>query len=227
MPAGLLGRKLGMTRFYTEDGVNVPVTVIAAGPCHVTQVKTQERDGYSAIQVAYEEVSPGRSTMPMIGHDAAAGVHPKRYHREIRLESDEEASAFEPGQSLDVSIFESIRFIDVRARNKGKGFQGGMKRHGFKGKEASHGVERVHRRPGSIGGHGSNAGGTGAIKKGKRMAGQMGHKMVSARNLDIVRIVPEENLIVLKGTVPGPNRGLVFLRASKRLGRQKATAAKA
>ena len=142
MSAALLGRKIGMTRWFTADGTNIPVTVIQAGPCAVTQVKTTAADGYSAVQLAYEDVRPRRSTIPVMGHDAAAGVTPRRFHREVRLADDDAAAAFELGQSVDVSVFEGVRYVDVTGVSKGKGFAGVMKRHRFKGLCASHGTER-------------------------------------------------------------------------------------
>lgn len=221
---GILGRKVGMTRFFREDGVNVPVTVISAGPCFITQIKNIESaDGYNAIQIAYEDIKPGHSTLPNIGHDAKVGVSPKRHHRELRFDQGEEKEVanFTVGQEITVSDFEDIIYVDVVATSKGKGFQGVMKRHNFKGLEASHGVERKHRSAGSIGGGGVNLGTGPKPKKGKRMAGHMGHVRVTVRNLDIMKIIPEKNLFLLKGTVPGANNGLVFVRTSKRPGKSK------
>ena len=227
MPAGLIGRKIGMTRYYTEEGKNVPVTVIEAGPCVVTQVKTPERDGYAAVQLGFGDIKPRNSTMPLIGHDAKAGAAPMRFHRELRLDSGADAEAFELGQTIDVTVLADAKYVDVTGTTKGKGFQGGIKRHNFKGLEASHGVKRQHRGPGSIGGHASNLGTGPKIKKGKRMSGRMGDERVTARSLDVVAIVPESNLILVKGPVPGPNLGQVFVRTASRLNRQKARLAKA
>ena len=201
MPAAILGRKIGMTRLYTEEGVNVPVTVIQAGPCFVSQVKTAETDGYDAVQLAFDNVKPRNSTMPLIGHDAAAGIGPKRIHREVRLDSGEAAS-YETGQEIKADAMAEIKFVDVIGQSKGKGFQGPMKRHGFAGQEASHGVERKHRSPGSVGGRSSNLG-TGKPKKGIRMAGHMGDERVTVRSLPIIKIDSEKNLIMVKGPVPG------------------------
>lgn len=227
MPAALLGRKIGMTRYFTEDGKNIPVTVIEAGPCAVTQVKTAETDGYSAVQFAFGDKKPRRSTMPMIGHDAKAGASPKWFHSELRVDDDKQAEEFELGQSVDVSVFEGVKFVDVIGTSKGKGFQGVMKRHNFAGLEDSHGVERKHRSAGSIGGHATNLGTGPKVKKGKRMAGRMGNERVTARSLDVVSIDPEKNLLLVKGPVPGPNQGRVFIREAVRLNRRKARAAKA
>ncbi|MBT8485208.1 MAG: 50S ribosomal protein L3 [Phycisphaerales bacterium] len=226
MSAALLGRKIGMTRYYMEDGHNVPVTVIEAGPCVVTQVKTSEDDGYASIQIAFGDVAPRRSTMPVIGHDAKAGTTPKRHHREVRLETDAEAEAFELGQSLDVSVFEGTPYVDVTATSKGKGFAGGMKRHNFRGLEASHGVKRQHRRGGSIGGHATNLGTGPKPKKGKRMPGHMGAEQVTVRSLDVISIDPDRNLLLVKGPVPGPNQGLLLMKTARRLNRRKARLAK-
>lgn len=226
MASALLGRKIGMTRYYNADGVSLPVTVVEAGPCVVTQVKTTATDGYAAIQIAFDDVRARRSTMPIIGHDGKAGTAPKRNHRELRLESDEEAAAFELGQTITVEAFDGVKFVDVVGTSKGKGFQGPMKRHNFKGQIASHGVERKHRSAGSIGGHATNLGTGPKLKKGKRMAGEMGSERVTVRNLDVVAIDPERNLLLVKGPVPGPNRGVLFMRTSKRLNRRKANIAK-
>jgi large subunit ribosomal protein L3 len=227
MPAALMGRKIGMTRFFTESGENIPVTVIEAGPCVVTQVKTSDTDGYAAVQLAFEDVRPRRSTMPIIGHDAKADTGPKRLHRELRLDDDAEAGGYEVGQTLDASVLEGIPYVDVVGTSKGKGFAGNMKRHNFKGLEASHGVKRAHRRPGSINGHATNLGTGPKLKKGKRMAGQMGNERVTVRSLDVISIDPERNLVLVKGPVPGPNRGFVMLRTARRLNRQKGRLAQA
>ena len=222
MTHALLGTKIGMSRWFMEDGINVPVTVLEVGPCTVTQVKTVETDGYDAVQLGYGEVKPRRSTMPMIGHDHHAGTGPLGTHREIRGEANAEL-----GDAIDVSVFEGIMFVDVLATSKGKGFQGGMKRHNFKGLEASHGVKRRHRSPGSINGHATNLGTGPKIKKGKRMAGRMGHVAVTSRSMPVVSIDADRNLIMVKGTVPGPVGGSVLVREAVRLNKQKARVAKA
>ncbi|HBZ97172.1 MAG: 50S ribosomal protein L3 [Phycisphaerae bacterium] len=222
MTAALLGYKLGMTRYFTEDGENIPVTVIKAGPCTVTQVKDVERDGYSAVQIGFDPVKPRRSTMPVIGHDFKAGSGPLRHHRELRCDDP----SVELGETLTVSCFEGIPFVDVLGTSKGKGFQGAMKRHNFSGLEASHGVKRRHRSPGSIGGHSANLGTGPKIKKGKRMAGHMGDEHMTVRSLEVVSIDEAEGLVLVKGTVPGPNGALVFLREAVRLNKQKASAKK-
>ena len=221
MASALLGRKLGMTRYFTEEGVNIPVTVIQAGPCVVTQVKTEETDGYSAIQIGYEDMNARRSTMPVIGHDHKAGTSPKRFHRELRTEDID----VELGDKITVENFEDVPFVDICGRSKGKGFQGGMKRHNFSGLEASHGVKRRHRSVGSIGGHSANLGTGPKLKKGKRMPGHMGDENVTARSLEVVAIDADRHLILVKGTVPGPNNANVFVRPAVRLNRVQTTAA--
>ena len=218
----LLGKKIGMSRYFLEDGTNIPVTIVEAGPCVVTQVKSEESDGYNAVQVGFEDVVPSRATMPIIGHDAKANTTPKRYHREVRVDEIEDV---ELGQSLDVSIFEEVKFVDVIGTSKGKGFQGCMKRHHFKGLEASHGVKRAHRRPGSINGHATNLGTGPKPKKGKRMPGHMGNKQITCRSLPIINIQSDRNLLLIQGAIPGPNSGMVLIREAKRLNRKKTTAA--
>lgn len=211
-----------MTRVYTEDGRNLPVTVIEAGPCHVTQIKSPDTDGYAAVQVAFGETKPRRSTMPLIGHDAKAGLTARRRHREFRIDA-EELDQYELGQELGVDQFESVLYVDVVGTSKGKGFQGGMKRHNFKGQLASHGVERKHRSPGSIAGHAHNAGKSGKIKKGKKMAGQMGDERVTVRSLDVIGVDKDKNLLLVKGPVPGGKNGFLMIREAKRLYKRKAT----
>jgi large subunit ribosomal protein L3 len=226
MAATILGRKVGMTRVYTEDGKNVPVTVVSAGPCFVSQIKTVERDGYAAVQVAFEDVKPRRSTMPLIAHDGKAGVSPKRFHREFRV-TEEELAGYELGQPVTVELFEGVKFVDVTGTSKGKGYQGSMKRHNFKGQIASHGTERKHRSPGSIGGHANERGGTGGPKKGKLMSGHMGDERVTVRSLDVVAVDKEQNILLIKGAVPGGRNGLVLIRQAKRLFKNKARLAAA
>lgn len=217
----LLGKKIGMTRVYDDAGTSVPVTVIEAGPCVVTQIRTPERDGYAAVQIGFGQMKARNSTRPMIGHDAKAGAGPLRMHREFRVDEADLAN-YEVGQSLTVKDLEPLAFVDVVGRSKGKGFQGVMKRHNFAGLEASHGVERKHRSAGSIAGHATNRGTGPKPKKGKRMAGHMGDERVTVRSLDIVRIIPEDNLVLVKGPVPGANTGFVELRSPSRLYAPKA-----
>jgi len=221
MPASLIGRKVGMTRVYDDKGRNVPVTVIVAGPCLISQIKSVESDGYTAIQMAFEDIKGRRSTFPLIGHDAKAGLGPKRFHREARC-SEEELAGYELGQTLGVEVFDGVKYVDVQGVSKGKGFAGGMKRWGFKGQPASHGTERKHRSPGSVGGRSSNLG-TGKPKKGIRMAGHLGSASVSTRSLEVVGMDKEKNLIWVKGPVPGPAKGLLEIRKAVRLSKTKAT----
>ncbi len=220
MPA-LLGRKIGMTRWFMEDGTNVPVTVIQAGPCAVTQIKRTETDGYTAVQLGFEDVKPRRTTMPLMGHDARAGTTPKRCHQELRLPDDKSVEEFELGQEISVGTFENVKYVDVTGIGKGKGFAGVMKRHNFRGLSASHGTQRKHRSPGSIGGHATDLGTGPKVKKGKRMAGHMGAKRVTVRSLDVIAIDSDRNLLMVKGPVPGPNHGVLFIRDAKRLNRSK------
>ncbi|HEX2838114.1 MAG TPA: 50S ribosomal protein L3 [Phycisphaerales bacterium] len=216
----LLGKKLGMTRVYVDKGVAVPVTAIQVGPCVVTQLRTKEKDGYTAVQIGFEEVAPRNSTIPVIGHDHKAGTTPKRYHREFRV-NEKDLAAFTLGQTLTVAGLEKVAYVDVAGTSKGKGFAGTMKRHHFKGLFASHGTERKHRSPGSIGSLCSNRGFGGGLAKGKKMAGHMGAERVTARSLDVVRIDPEKNLLLVKGPIPGPNNGMVEVRTAVRLYKTK------
>jgi len=214
----LLGKKIGMTRWFMEDGKNLPVTVIEVGPCVVTQVKTTETDGYEGVQIGFDDVKARRSTMPLIAHDGKAGTGPKRFHREFRID---DASAYKLGQTLTVESFANHAYVDVTGTSKGKGFQGGMKRHNFSGLEASHGVERKHRSPGSIGGHGTNLGTGPKVKKGKKMAGHMGNERSTVRSLAVVHVDIEKNLLLVKGPIPGAARGMVEIRTPTRLFKTK------
>ena len=225
MPAALLGKKIGMTRFFLESGENIPVTIIELGPCQVSQIKTDETDGYNAVQLAYEDIKGRNSTMQMIGHDAKAGVSPKRTHREVRLTADEVAE-LELGQVLAAESIENIKYVDVIGTSKGKGFAGVMKRHGFKGMSASHGTERKHRHGGSIGGRSAYLGG-GRPKKGIKMGGRMGGERVTTRSLKVVSIDKEKNLLLVKGPVAGHRNGLVIVREAVRLYKGKARKAQA
>ena len=218
----ILGYKLGMSRWFTEEGENIPITIIQAGPCRVTQLKSTECDGYDAVQLGFDPVKPRRSSMPVIGHDSKAGSGPLRHHREYRCEDP----ALELGDTVDVNCFEIGQYVDIEGTSKGKGFQGVMKRHNFRGLEASHGVKRRHRSPGSIGGHSANLGTGPKIKKGKRMAGHMGNRCVTARSMEVVAIDEAKNLLMVKGTVPGPPMSVVLIREAVRLNKQKASRAK-
>lgn len=226
MGLSLLGKKIGMTRFYTEAGVSVPVTVLELGPCVVTQVRTPDKDGYAGVQIGYGEIHPRNSTMPMIGHDMKAGTEPRRHHREFRVD-EKELGEYQPGQTLTVEKLNGTMYVDVIGTSKGKGFAGVMKRHHFKGMFASHGTERKHRSPGSIGSLCSNRGYGGGLKKGKRMAGHMGDERVTCRSMDVVKIIPEKNLMLVKGSVPGGKNGLVEVRPAVRLYKSKANKVRA
>lgn len=209
----LLGKKIGMTQVYDEAGVLSPVTVVQAGPCNVLQIKTVDHDGYPALQIGFEDVKVQRAAKPQIKAAAKAKSKPKHFVREVRLAED--AQGIELGQSFSVDVFEGVELVDVIGTTKGKGFQGVMKRHNFGGQPASHGTERKHRSPGSIGSHATTRGWGGDIKKGKRMAGHMGSVRCTSRNHRLVRIDKENNLLLIKGAVPGANGGYVFIRASK------------
>ncbi len=215
MVTALLGKKIGMTRVYGEDGRVIPVTVIQAGPCPVLQVKKsgETKDGYDAVQLGYEDDKPHRSTLPEIGHAAKAGTGPKRFVREIRMT---ELPEVEAGEVWTVELFadNEIRYVDVVGTSKGRGFTGAMKRYGFGGQPASHGTERKHRSPGSIGGH-ANLGTGRVVKKGKRMAGHSGHVRRTSRNQQLVQVDKENHLLLVKGSVPGPNGGYVVVRQAK------------
>jgi large subunit ribosomal protein L3 len=206
---GILGTKLGMTQIFDENSRVVPVTVIQAGPCTVTQLKSPERDGYAAVQLAYGDVKPRRVTKPVAGHFAKAGVEPRRQLVELRTA---DAGEYALGQELKADVFAEGERVDVVGVSKGKGTAGVMKRHGFKGLGASHGTERKHRSPGSVGACAT----PGRIFKGMRMAGHMGHERVTMLNLQVVKVDPERNLLLVRGAVPGPKRGLLMLRSSVR-----------
>ena len=206
---GILGTKLGMTQIFDENARVVPVTVIQAGPCTVAQVKSPERDGYAAVQLAFGEVRPRRVTKPVAGHYAKAGIEPHRHLVELRTG---DAADYAPGQELKADVFAEGDRVDVVGVSKGKGTAGVMKRHGFAGLSASHGTERKHRSPGSVGACAT----PGRIFKGLRMSGHMGHERVTVLNLQVVKVDPERNLLLVRGAVPGPKRGLVMLRSSVR-----------
>jgi large subunit ribosomal protein L3 len=203
-----------MTRVYDEKGTIIPVTVVQAGPCIVTQVKSEDgKDGYNAIQLGFEEIKERRSTKPLVGHCKKTGqTTPKRIFREVRLVEKPTLAA---GATVDVGIFDTIKFVDVSGTSKGKGFQGVMKRWNFGGQPGSHGTERKHRSPGGIGGGQGTRGHGRAIKKGKKMAGHLGDESVTQRNLMLVSVDKEKHLLLIKGTVPGANGGVVFVRQAK------------
>ncbi len=214
MYPALIGKKVGMTQMFAENGAVCGVTVVRAGPCVVLQVKqADQKDGYNAVQIGFEDVRKNRAAKPAIGHAERAKTAPKKVVREVRL-LDEQAET-DVGATLTVENFEEVNFVDVTGTTKGKGFAGGVKRHGFKGQPASHGVERKHRSPGSIGGHGTDLGHGGNIKKGKKMAGHMGAARDTSRNHRLMGIDAENNLLLIKGPLPGPNGGYLFIRKSR------------
>ncbi|UOQ61384.1 50S ribosomal protein L3 [Leucobacter rhizosphaerae] len=203
---GLLGTKLGMTQVWDENGNVVPVTVIEVAPNVVTQIRTAELDGYSAVQIAAGQIDPRKVNKPTAGHFEKAGVTPRRHVTEVRTS---DAGEYSLGQELTVeSTFEAGQKIDVVGTSKGKGFAGAMKRHNFKGVSASHGAHRNHRKPGSIGG----ASTPGRVFKGQRMPGRMGGERVTLQNLTVQAIDAEKGLILVKGAVPGARGRLVFVR---------------
>lgn len=211
MTPALLGKKIGMTRIYDDKGTVVPVTVVQAGPCAVTQVKTVESDGYNAVQLGFRQIKPKFSTFPLIGHCAKNGVAPHKHFGEIRLK---EKTDLAPGASVTVETFKDVQYVDVIGTSKGKGFAGVMKRHHFGGQPGSHGTERKHRSPGSIASNATNRGTSGKPKKGLRMAGHMGSARITTRNLPLVKVDTANNILLIKGALPGANGGLLFIRKS-------------
>ena len=204
---GLLGKKLGMTQVWDADNRLVPVTVIEAGPCVVTQVRTGDADGYDAVQIAFGAVDPRKVTKPLAGHFEKAGVTPRRHLVELRTA---DAGEYTLGQELSVETFEQGQTVDITGTTKGKGFAGVMKRHGFAGVSSSHGAHRNHRKPGSIGGCAT----PGRVFKGMRMAGRMGGVRQTTQNLTIHAVDAERGLLLVKGAVPGPRGGVVLVRSA-------------
>ncbi|MFI5380584.1 MAG: 50S ribosomal protein L3 [Tepidisphaerales bacterium] len=212
MTPALIGKKIGMTRIFDAKGAIVPVTVVQAGPCVVTQVKTADgRDGYDAVQIAFEEIKPKHQSMALMGHAAKAGTTPKRYFHEVRLAAK---SAMQPGAQIDVDIFKDVPFVDVTGTSKGKGFAGVMKRYHFGGQCSSHGTERKHRSRGSISANASWRGQCGKPAKGLRMAGHMGNARVTSLNHALVGTDKDKNLLLIKGALPGANGAVLFIRKS-------------
>lgn len=203
----LLGRKLGMTQVWDEDGRVVPLTVVQVGTNVVTQVRTEERDGYSAVQVGFEDIDPRRVTKPLLGHFEAAGIAPKRHVAEFRTV---DAGEYQLGQELDANTFEAGTKVDVSGNTKGKGFAGVMKRHGFAGGPGGHGAHKIHRKPGSIGACAT----PGRIFKGQRMAGRMGNERRTIQNLTVQGVDAEKGLLLIKGAVPGPKNAVVMVRTA-------------
>lgn len=201
---GIIGRKIGMTSVYSEEGKNLPCTVIAAGPCVVTQVRTEAVDGYSAVQIGYEDKSDKHTSAALRGHFKKAGTTPKKFV----VEFDEYENEVKLGDMIDVSMFEEGDFVDVTGTSKGKGFQGVVKRHGFRGVgDATHGQHNRLRAPGSIGGASTPS----RVFKGMRMAGRTGGNQVLVENLRILKILTDKNLIVVKGAIPGPKGSIVTI----------------
>lgn len=203
---GILGTKLGMTQLWDNNRI-VPVTVVQAGPCVVTQVRAPDKDGYQAVQLGYGAIRPRQVNRPETGHFQKAGAAPRRHLVELRTT---DASEYALGDEVSVERFTPGQLVDVTGKTKGKGFAGVMKRHGFHGLRASHGVERKHRAPGAIGGCAT----PGRVFKGTRMAGRMGGVRHTAQNLTIQAVDPEQNLLLVKGAVPGPKGGLVLVRTA-------------
>ncbi|MFC3034877.1 50S ribosomal protein L3 [Pseudoalteromonas fenneropenaei] len=206
MALGLVGRKVGMTRIFTEDGVSIPVTVIEATPNRVTQIKSEATDGYNALQVTAGEKKASRVNKPAAGHFAKAGVEAGRGLWEFRLNGGE--GEFEVGSALTVEIFSEVSLVDVTGTSKGKGFQGGVKRWNFRTQDATHGNSVSHRAPGSIGQNQT----PGRVFKGKKMAGHLGAERVTTQNLELVRVDAERNLLLVKGAVPGAIGGDVIVK---------------
>ena len=204
---GLLGEKLGMTQVWDADNKLVPVTVVQAGPCVVTQVRDEATDGYAAVQIAYGAIDPRKVNKPTAGHFEKAGVAPRRHLVELRTS---DAAEYSLGQEVTAEIFEAGQEVDVTGTTKGKGFAGVMKRHGFAGVSASHGAHRNHRKPGSIGGCAT----PGRVFKGMRMAGRMGGVRQTTQNLQIHAVDAEKGLLLIKGAVPGPAGAVVLVRTA-------------
>lgn len=207
---GILGAKLGMTQVWDNNRI-VPVTVVQAGPCVVTQVRTADKDGYSAVQLAFGAIDPRKVNKPKTGHFEKSGSAPRRHLVELRTT---DASEYTLGQEVTVETFEPGQLVDVTGKTKGKGFSGVMKRHGFHGLKGSHGVERKHRSPGSIGACAT----PGRVFKGVKMAGRMGGVRHTAQSLTIQAVDPEQNLILVKGAIPGPKGGLILIRTAVKAG---------
>ena len=205
--SALLGRKLGMTQVWDEDGNVVPLTVVQVDKNVVTQVRTEDVDGYSAVQIGFEDIDPRRVTKPLMGHFEKAGVSPKRHLAEFRTP---DAQDYDLGSELTAETFEVGQKVDVSGNTKGKGFAGVMKRHGFKGGPASHGAHKIHRKPGSIGACST----PGRIFRGQRMAGRMGGQKHTVQNLTIQAIDTDRGLLLIKGAVPGPRKAVVMVRTA-------------
>lgn len=211
MATGILGKKLGMTRIFTQDGQWIDVTLVHAGPCVVIQRKTEKKDGYEAVQIGFEDIKPKRCTKPLKGHFEKAGVPPKRFLKEFRVEVD---NPLKPGDEIKLDIFKVGDRVDISGKSKGRGFAGVVKRHGYSGGPGTHG-SNFHRRPGSIGQSAYPA----EVYKGKGLPGHMGNVRVTVQNLEIVDVVPEKNLLVVRGSIPGSKGGLVEIKHTVKMKR--------
>jgi large subunit ribosomal protein L3 len=206
---GMIGKKVGMTQVFDEQGNVIPVTVIQAGPCYVTQVRNSERDGYTAVQLGFGETKPARLTKGQLGHLQKKQLPALRVLREFRL-SDDAAVDVEEGAEIKVDVFERGERVDVIGQSKGRGFQGGIKRHGFNRQPKTHGASDRTRAPGSVGMRAT----PGKTLKGQRMAGHMGDERVTSLNLEVVIVDPEKNLLAVRGSIPGAQGGIVMIRPS-------------
>jgi len=206
---GILGKKLGMTQVFDANNKMIPVTVVEAGPCVVTQIRTPEIDGYSAVQIAFGAIDPKKISKPLAGHYAKAGVTPRRSVAELRTSN---AGAYSVGQELNATVFEAGELVDATGTSIGKGTAGVMKRHGFGGIGASHGVDRKHRMPGSIGACST----PGRVFKGMRMSGRMGAERITTQNLLVQGVDADKNLLLIKGSIPGADGSLVFIRSASK-----------
>jgi large subunit ribosomal protein L3 len=210
MLRGLIGRKVGMTQIFSEQGDVIPVTALEAGPCWVTQKKTTERDGYAAVQLGFGEKKVKRTTKPLRGHFEKAGVLPRRWLREFRVD-DQDLAELQEGQEIRGDVLAGLQYVDVTGTSKGRGFSGVMKRHNFGGKNATHGTHESFRGGGAVGAGAD----PGKIFKNTRMAGQYGNARVTTQNLEVVQYLENQNLLLVKGAVPGPNGGMVLIQASR------------
>ncbi len=215
MSIGLLGKKLGMTQYFDEDNKAIPVTVIEAGPCPVVQKKTIVTDQYNAIQLGFLDQKRQRLTQPVLGHFDKASAPAKRFLREIRL-NEEEIQHYEAGQEVKVDIFEAGDYVDVTGSTKGKGFTGVMKRHGFRGAKKSHGTHEYFRHGGSIGASAYPS----RVFKGKKMPGRKGNERVTIQNLQVIDVRPDQNVLLVKGAVPGAPNGLLIIKKAKKKQKQ-------
>ncbi len=210
MRVGLLGRKVGMTQIYQDDGTVVPITVLECGPCTVLQVRTSDRDGYDALQLGFADKTRKNATQPERGHARKVNAEPKRYVREVRQPGPTEIAE---GATLTVDLFSGIGYVDVTGVSKGRGFAGVIKRHGFRGLRATHGVKRMHRHPGSSGPSADPS----RTQKGIRKPGQFGNARATVRNLQVVKVDLSNNLLLLKGAVPGPNGGFLTIQQTNKV----------